>query len=480
MNFKHQFKKIEPEINKNDIIDNLYNDIKDNFINYLLEHLQHKNEILSNLYSFIKNKSILAIFNHYYGFIIAKYNLDRFNIKYLYNYVCSLIYNKYRTNIINILNKKLSFISISPNEDAGMFNKAYTLKNNNELYIKLYKEMKQIIRNNINMLYSTFKDDHTSVQFINHILYYCIQHEYNILKNIKIAPIEKEAIITNIFNKHKAELKYYIDNYIKTHESSDINDKLFNDLDKYIKSNFYKIFLSFKLYKDKENNIYAHSWTDDNDYNESEYIMQYLLKNKNIILQQLKYDNISKEQWFTIINNYIHNSNIIDKIREYIGYKNDNIRRLRAQDLLNLDDDNKIGVKNSTNIDYDITNDYVRTRPFIIINDVNTNKDYVFFGPKGVAHSTYINRKLQDDMAAQNITPNNYKMGYGYLLGNIAFVDEHGDNFLIGYTLDDEVDILKKDPRIKKVYTTPGHPHPNPGQAAPITRLAKSRIFINI
>ena len=59
------------------------------------------------------------------------------------------------------------------------------------------------------------------------------------------------------------------------------------------------------------------------------------------------------------------------------------------------------------------------------------------------------------------------------LLKNIAFVDEHGDNFQVGYTLEDEVNILKNDPRIKKVYTTPGHPHPNPGKPAPITRLAK-------
>lgn len=74
-------------------------------------------------------------------------------------------------------------------------------------------------------------------------------------------------------------------------------------------------------------------------------------------------------------------------------------------------------------------------------------------------------------MKAKNIEPNKYKMGYGYLLGNsIAFVDKQGDNFQFGYTLEDEVSILKNDPRIKKVYQTASHPMPGGG---PITRLAK-------
>ena len=61
-------------------------------------------------------------------------------------------------------------------------------------------------------------------------------------------------------------------------------------------------------------------------------------------------------------------------------------------------------------------------------------------------------------------------VGYGYLLGNeIAFLDEVGDNFLSGYTFDDEIKICKNDPRIKKIYTTP----PQRGKGGPITRLAK-------
>ena len=47
-------------------------------------------------------------------------------------------------------------------------------------------------------------------------------------------------------------------------------------------------------------------------------------------------------------------------------------------------------------------------------------------------------------------------MGYDYLLGNeIAFLDENSDNSLIGYTFNDEINICKNDPRIKKYILLP-------------------------
>ena len=74
-------------------------------------------------------------------------------------------------------------------------------------------------------------------------------------------------------------------------------------------------------------------------------------------------------------------------------------------------------------------------------------------------------------MKAKNIEPNKYKMGYDCLLGNsIAFADKQGDNFQFGYALEDEVNILENDPRIKKVYQTVSHPMPGDDY---ITRLAK-------
>lgn len=450
-------------INDN-IIDHIYEEIQNDFINFLSEMLQYTDEIEIRLLDFRKeNTNFQKILNIYCTPIINKYHLDKYAIIDLYDHICQLIYKKYNLDIINKLNKKLKIIQINTNDKYN-----FTI-NANKIQVALYKEIKRFIKDNINILY---KCHYANITYLNlsDIFNVCLRHNWRTLNNI--SPVEKRLILQNTFDKYKLELQYYIDNYIKTNKSANIEDKLYYMLNEYINNNFYKIFLKFDLEKDNENNMFIHSWTDENDDLEYDYLLNYLLAHKQEITSQLQY-NLSNKQWYKLITKYINNSVILDKIRKYIGYKNDKIRNTRALDLLQLQDDDKIGVKDSTSIDYDITNDYVRTSPIIIINDINTNKDFVFIGPKGFAHSTYIEEKLKDDMAAKNIIANDYKMGYGYLLKNIAFVDEHGDNFLIGYSLEDEVNILKNDPRIKKIYTTPGHPHPNPGTPAPITRLAK-------
>ena len=125
------------------------------------------------------------------------------------------------------------------------------------------------------------------------------------------------------------------------------------------------------------------------------------------------------------------------KIRDILIAKNMGIKNQRKNTLLNNDDDNLINVKNAINIDYDITNDAVRSKPFVIVKDTN-NQDHIFFGPSGASHGYYIENKLLADAKAKNIEIDPYYMGYGYLLGNeIAFLDEIGDNFLIGYTFND-------------------------------------------
>ena len=49
------------------------------------------------------------------------------------------------------------------------------------------------------------------------------------------------------------------------------------------------------------------------------------------------------------------------------------------------------------------------------------------------------------------------------------------ENYKQGYTLEDQVNILKNDPRIRKVYTTLESIKNNGGY---ITRLAMSKIFL--
>ena len=289
---------------------------------------------------------------------------------------------------------------------------------------------------------------------------------------ISLTDAEKSTLIFQVKEFCKREFATYINKRNLNKDTIELCQKL----DEYINKNLRKLFLSLSLEKDK-NDMYVQSWiTSDGNLLmlaiEHQYMIEMLDKNKQSIKTYL---NLNDKQYKELINLYCDriNPNLKRKIYDLLSAKNLQRKNHRVKDLLTLNDDDKIGKKNALEIDFDVTNDYVRTGPIIIINDVNTNKDYVFFGPRGTSHGDYIKNKLTDDMEAKNIKPNNYKMGYGYLLGNIAFVDEQGDNFQFGYTLEDEVNILKNDPRIKKVYTTPGHPHPNPGKPAPITRLAK-------
>lgn len=251
------------------------------------------------------------------------------------------------------------------------------------------------------------------------------------------------------------------------------DNKLMEKLHTYIKSNLRNILLD-NLEKD-ENNMYRHSWIDADgnyDFGTEKYILiKSLEKYKDEICKYLNINIAEIREFNNVIEYYCKQyPSILSTIYDFIRAKNGKIKKLRAEELLKLQDDDKIGVKNNINIDYDITADHVRSKPVIIIHDLNSNKDIVMFGPNGASHGSYIQNKLSADCAKANIKIDTTKIGYGYALYNIAFVDEQGDNFQVGYTLEDEVNILKSDPRIKKIYTAPGHPAPGGG---PITRLAK-------
>ena len=102
-------------------------------------------------------------------------------------------------------------------------------------------------------------------------------------------------------------------------------------------------------------------------------------------------------------------------------------------------------------IDFDITNDAVRDRPIIIVEDINTHQSHVLLGKEGQSHGMFVSLDLDNMCEKENIIMDMNKIGYGYLLGPIAFVDETPDGLQIGYTNEEVINILKADPRIKKI-----------------------------
>lgn len=294
-----------------------------------------------------------------------------------------------------------------------------------------------------------------------------------IVESLNMSEIEDWLFMDYIVQKYHNIIISYINKYIRR---TDKNSNLLDQLHKYIIPRLRKIFLKFNIGKDV-NNMYAQSWIDTfgnlphtKEY-ELKYLTEYLYNNYSTINQDLDLPIPSYQTWRKLVDTYIlsHADQLAPKIYDLLSAKNSQLKKERAIDLLNLNDDDKIGVKDSTTIDYDITNDYVRNRPIIIVKDINTRQDYVFFGPAGSSHGFYVANKLAADCQAKNIQVDETYLGYGYLLGNIAFLDENPDNLLIGYTNAELLQILKNDPRIKKVYTTP----PHRGQGGPITRLAK-------
>ena len=261
----------------------------------------------------------------------------------------------------------------------------------------------------------------------------------------------------------KANIRKNINNVLESDEK-----EIFSIIDKYIAKNIYQLFSSANLLKD-ESNSYLQSWITPTGELEEGFelnILKSILKDNKKQIQKLIGNDIDYKD---ITSTYLllYSDKWTRKIYNLISAKNLKLKTQRGKNLLELHD--QIGEE--TSIDYDITADHIRNRPLIIVHDDNTNKDCVMFGPRGVSHGFYISSdKLFADAAKQNIKIDEYKMGYGYLLGKIAFVDEKADENQYGYSNEEIVNILKNDPRIEKVYQTGGHPH-KPGDK--IKRLAK-------
>ena len=325
----------------------------------------------------------------------------------------------------------------------------------------LYKYVKKEVRESIFYNSSKFNLSIVIEKYIDILPYKLDKHE-------------KLTFIDEACNFYKKQFKPLLINekLYKKYFNDKEKGKLINDLVEYIMNHLQQIFLKFNMEKDN-NDMYVVSWIDtDGDLDsdkEKNYLYDFLLRNRFTLLRKIKYNKaISHEKWEDLVKDVIDkcdaNYNIFVKIRDLVNAKNLGKKITRSNELLNNNDE----VRYSTYINYDVTNDYVRTRPIIIIRDIK-EIDHVFFGPLGTSHGDYVQNKLQADINSKGIQSDNYHMGYGYLLGNIAFVDEIGDELQIGFTLDEIINALKKDPRIKKIYTTP----PNRYTGGIIKRLAK-------
>lgn len=407
--------------------------------------------------------------------IAAEYDLLYSDPKGIIKYILQIILFEHKADINKYINhycesslyKVNSAGKMEPNIDNTIINK---------IYIELFAYIK---KNIVNIFPKIKKQYISSYDYINNIRAFIYNNAFNWSKFLYDKTPQEQRVITDyIINKYFSNIKEYIIQYTEKHHISDsgitsieqLYPEILPKLKEYVDINLKKIFLSFSLQKDKSN-TYIHSWFNSNgdpDGSGREYyfIFKYLYDNYEILNKYLGI-NLRQKAYNDILQYFLteYYPDLINKIIKLIGYKNDSLRFQRSKDLIQNDDE--IGQK--TPIDYDPTADHVRTRPIIIIKDKNTNRDYVFFGSKGASHGSYIETKLMSDAAMQNIDVDPYYMGYGYLLGKVAFVDETGDNYQFGYTLNDEVDILKTNPKIEKVYQTGGHPH-KPGDK--VTRLA--------
>lgn len=411
-----------------------------------------------------------------------KYTINDSNMLYIAEeLIDNVIADKYELIVHQKLQTALNNTGIlSINE----FGNTSVKNSKNKLIAALYKEIKSYIKNNIKFLFPKITDIYTfslNYNTCNAITDKLSDIDWQTLQNRNLSNLDKHKLIDTAFRLYKPELKEYLISYTEKNKSDkNIKAVIYLKLTEYINNNLRKIFLTFKLARDNNDDaMYIQSWLDTDgslDGGEYEYIKRFLLKHKNNILHKI---NINKKyslnKWQQLIDEYLTNyyPELEYKIHDLISYKNEGTRKKRSNDLAALIDK----VNDKTYINYDPTADHVRTRPIIIVRDKNTNKDHVMFGPKGASHGYYIENKLYADAAENNIDIDPYVMGYGYLLGRIAFVDEQGDNYLFGYTNDQIVDILKDDPRIVKVYQTASHPMPGGGL---VKRLAKLKYYAGI
>ena len=162
---------------------------------------------------------------------------------------------------------------------------------------------------------------------------------------------------------------------------------------------------------------------------------------------------------------------IYSKIRQYaIDYNSSGPHKNMSQQLVDIQDDDKIGVKDSYNLDFNPADaDYLRDQPIVMKRKYDKDhnyKDYILIGRNGLSHWDVIRDNKEIFSDEENIDSNyRDKITFAYMLGNVAFVNLSTiGNF---GSLSEIVSALKAQPEIRKVYTCPN------GRSGPITRLAK-------
>lgn len=353
------------------------------------------------------------------------------------------------------------FVTFQPQDPSYPVASAYAIK-----FIRsLYFDFKKLLQDKklIKKIYANASD--FDIFKLRQILESYIKQIIN-TKLPNLTEIEYEVLIEYAIELYQPLIKANVRKNINNVLESD-KKEIFNIIDEYIAKNIYQLFSSANLLKDPSNS-YLQSWiapTGELGDNFELNILQSILKDNRKQIQKLIGNDIDYND---AVNTYLllYGNKWTKKIYNLISAKNLKLKTERGKNLLELHD----AIGDETSIDYDVTADHIRNRPLIIVHDKNTNKDFVMFGPRGVSHGFYISsNKLFADAAQQNIKVDEYKMGYGYLLGKIAFVDGKPDENQFGYSNEEIVNILKNDPRIEKVYQTGGHPH-KPGDK--IKRLA--------
>lgn len=164
---------------------------------------------------------------------------------------------------------------------------------------------------------------------------------------------------------------------------------------------------------------------------------------------------IDHETYLSLIN---HCNEIIDQFFEYNDYK---YTTSLGRYLFELDNDDKIG-KLYGRISYNPQDEGLRSGPIVIYKDLNTQKNEVLIGKFGEYHRDIMPVDLFDKVAVNNA--GGCYISYCYFYSPYcAYIEEYNGAFRES----EVIDTLKNDPRIKKVYLSPGRRGGN------LRRLAK-------
>ena len=411
---------------------------------------QYGINLLNNL-----NKEVLNIDEYVKN--IPKYPIiyKVFNMcKYLYyhdnSYSLNLDGRKwYRRNLNNIKQIFMEFLDTLPTN--------IVLENNS-------MKVKQVLKNIL------------SIDIFNELRPVDINDEdWKIMYKLLIKKIFREPILE------------WLQEYAVNRKETNIDDKILDKLTEVFINNF-DIYLS-KTKFSKTNNVYDYTY-DDEDYDtlhDLSNIADTFRKEINIekFCSENKFDVLRVKNLLKNFEKYLNsdiNQMIYTRVRNYLIKQNiKTVNKQRGEFLLALQDDDKINVLDSIRIDFDPHDDGQRDRPIVITRNGDT--DYILFGDFGVSHTAVMkdpdNAKYfendQSGILYKMDRIDNIQIAFAYYLGHIVFVDKSMFNSFTG-GWDEVIKILKKDNRIRKVYSCDKVKK----DGGPITRLAKKLFKVRL